>query len=78
MAESLFMHSPGAFTAYQVCTCKNSRMVDDTGFKQSEVGVDGKVDVYITTRFHVCSVCKTPYRVMADTRRIGMITNIGE
>ena len=76
MSESIFFYGPGAFTAYQVCTCKDSRMVDDTSFSQGEVK-DGKVDVFITTRFKVCSICKTPYRIMVDTRRVGMITNIG-
>lgn len=77
MSESLFMYSPGAFTAYQNCTCKHSKMINDTSFSQGEVDADGKVTVMITTRPHVCSVCKTPYRVMVDTRKVGMITNIG-
>jgi hypothetical protein len=78
MSESLFMISPGAFTAYQVCTCKHSRMVDDMNFEQGPVEEDGKVKMTITSRPMVCSICKTPYRVMVDARRVGVITNIGE
>lgn len=50
MSESLFMISPGAFTAYQNCTCKGSRMVDGTNFEQGPVEEDGKLKIKITTR----------------------------
>lgn len=76
LADSIIFYDPKAFTAYQGCDCHNSQMVDDVSIE------DGRLegDIYKATmvsRPMVCSICKTPYRVMVDTRRVGMITNIG-
>lgn len=77
MPESLFMYSPGAFTAYQDCTCEGSRMVSVVSIE------DGRIegDTYKATmvgRSFICSVCETPYRLMVDTRKVGMITGLAE
>lgn len=76
MSESILFYDPSAFTAYQVCTCKGSQMVNDLSIEGGRI--DG--DLYKATmvsRPMVCSVCKTPYRLMVDTRKVGMITNVG-
>lgn len=77
MSESIFFYDPKVFAAYQDCSCRNSRMVDDITFEQSPV-VDDKVKFKITSRPVVCSACKKPYKVMVDTRRVGIITNLAD
>lgn len=74
---SIFFFDPAAFTAYQDCNCSRSQMIDDVQFEQGAVEGD-KVRVTAVCRPNVCSVCKKPYRLMVDPRRVAMITNVGE
>lgn len=76
MSESMFFYDPSAFTAHQMCSCRHSRMMSDVSMEGGRIEGD-KYKATMVSRPLVCSVCKTPYRVRVDTRRVAHITGLG-
>jgi hypothetical protein len=75
MSDSFFMYSPGAFWWQQVCTCKNSRMVDEMRVEDPKVEGD-KFTAQVVTEISKCSVCGAPYKMMVDTSKVVMVKNV--